>query len=214
MLDTDKAKLVNAGVGVSSRPLPTLLPGESWTRIFVTDLRTIARTVRRGRTLGVLLGAAGLALVVLAFIPAVLSGGTEPAAVAILFFVGLGLFVAARPVARTPVGLAEMRLADVVYVTTQRVIVDQGKEFASVQVAPLEVVRDVVLWQSRTMRRAGLAWVYIVPFGAAQIEVHVEGESEPAPGVLLARNLSSRDATDLRTLLLRGTSAALGPLAP
>ena len=212
MLDTDRAKLVSAGVGVSSRPFPTLLPGESWTRSFVTDLRSITRAVRRVRVLGVLLGVVGLALVFLAFLPGAISGETQPTAVAILFFAGLGLLVAARPVGQTPTGLGEMRLPDVVYVTTQRVIVDQGKEFASVQGAQLEAVRDVVLWQTRTMRRAGLAWAYIVPFGASQIEVRVQGESTPAPGVLLARNLSSRDAADLRTLLLRGASPALGPL--
>ena len=193
-------RLRRAGVGISSRPFPPLGPGESITRVYVTDLAAVRAVVRGARGTAVFLVVAGMVCLALGFVSSL--GGSAAAADTLLIFGGLiALFVGATRLG-PPYGIDPARPADVVYLTNQRVLLDQGNAWETRLSMPLSVVSDVVLWQTRRMRKAGLAWAYVMPMGASRVETMVDGELRPAPGVLEVQNLAIRDSEELRSSLI------------
>ncbi len=200
--------------GTASRPPPSLKEGEAIVRRYVSNVPAMAAMRRSALEWAWVSGVAiGIPLIaVLVFLAWSTGASLVPVVV-------VGVVVAAFGALRWGLPRAEYAedisrpLPDIVYVTTQRVIVDSGLAWQSTTAMPFTIVKDVTVWQDRTRRRAGVAWVYLIPLGATAIEARGEGgELETAPGVIEIQNLPAADAQSLRTEVLqraRGVQASL-----
>jgi hypothetical protein len=198
-----------SGVGLSSRPLPALQPGEAIVRRYVASVGQVQAADDQRRSVGRILPFAVIGGLAAVFVVVGLEAGTSPelvgAFVAILLVFGLAV-----PIWRRVSGDDDEDdiIPDVAYLTTRRVVLDVGQAWESMVSTPLPVVSDVTIWQDSGLRRKGLAWVYVLPQGATRVEVMSEGELVPAPGVLRIRNLTARDAEEFRSETLRRAQEA------
>jgi hypothetical protein len=183
------------------RPPPRLDAGETILRKYFSDMEASRKVARVYSTLALIPALCFIALGVVLLILTAVARVASPAGAAVL---GIGILVGVIPrISEWTSRPRDRELPDVVYLTSQRVIVDEGLAWESTKAIPLALVTDAILWQSWVMVRAGVAWVYLMPLGATRVEVVVEGELEPAPGVIEIQNLTMSDAQDLRTEVLR-----------
>lgn len=164
-----------------------------------SDTAAVRKAMELGSQDSTILAVGGVAAVLLSFVPNI-----PPLGQTVLLFGGIGtLLVGGLVFGRRNLGLDPDRPPDILYLTSHRVIVDVGKQWTTVVEQPLTAVRDVVLWQTSTMRRSGLTWLYVVPIGAMRLEVQSGGETVPAPGVLEVQNIPVGAATWFRAEILR-----------